>query len=186
MGSGDEFAEVFLAEDDVAQEEAFVIEERRGDAGAFGGGDVEAGPVGGGVRGRVIRDPLSAFADSSDLRVFGWGTLGTVPDRQGRVRGPGADQGVRPPNGGGIVFVPGFVEEAVGAVGGGEEPHGATGGGAGGGEGVEEGVGDAGGFVVDQEVCGEATDGVGGGGQGDDFAGVGEAEGEGTLGAEAG
>jgi hypothetical protein len=43
---------------------------------------------------------------------------------------------------------------------------------------VIERVGDAGGFVEDEQVGGEAADGVGGGGQGDDFAAVGEAEGK--------
>jgi len=39
--------------------------------------------------------------------------------------------------------------------------------------------GDAGGFVEDEQMGGEAADGVGGGGQGDDVARIGEADGEG-------
>jgi hypothetical protein len=58
VGAGYEFAEVFLAEHDVAQDEAFVVQEGRGDAGAFGGGDEEAGPVWGGKGSRIIGDAL--------------------------------------------------------------------------------------------------------------------------------
>jgi hypothetical protein len=58
---GDEFAEVLLAEHFVAEQEAFVGEEVRGDARAIQGWDAEAGPVGGvGVDGGRTR--LSAFA----------------------------------------------------------------------------------------------------------------------------
>jgi len=41
----DEFAEVLLTEGPVAEGEAFLIEEGWGDAGAFGGGDGDAGPM---------------------------------------------------------------------------------------------------------------------------------------------
>jgi len=74
---------------------------------------------------------------------------------------------------------PGVVEIAVLATGGGHDEEGSVGGGEEGEGGAEEGVGDAGGFVDDDEGGGgEAADGGFIAGEGDDAGAVGEFEAE--------
>ena len=78
-----------------------------------------------------------------------------------------------------VAFGGPFVEvEAASVTGSGEKPDIAVGGGEHGAERVVEFVGDVGGFVDDEKRDGgEATEGVGLAGEGDDAGGVGEKEG---------
>ena len=71
---------------------------------------------------------------------------------------------------------PDFVKEAGGRAGRGDEPDGASGGGDGWGEGGEDGVGDEGGLLEEEEVGGVAAVGVGGSWEGEDAGAVGEGD----------
>lgn len=74
---------------------------------------------------------------------------------------------------------PGVVEIAVLAAGGGHDEEGSVGGGEEGKGGAEEGIGNAGGFVDDDQRCGgETADGGFVAGEGDDAGPVGEFEAE--------